>query len=230
MDWPCRSSPDPRRPLPPGGGDGLPLRHAGPRAPADRPEPPGPARGPPDRDVRQRLSGVAARGLRPRPPPGAGASRAARHPPRARRERGARGHRALRHPDAGPLSPLALRRRRRPLVREGARRRPERRRAQARQLRRDEQARRRGRALRRGPRGEELDHALPGRLRVRRARHADPLPGLDGGVPHPRPPRDRALALLRLLGRDEAGRAAGRRRRDGLTCRRTSRGSWCRSS
>ena len=85
-------------------------------------------------------------------------------------------------------------------------------------------------SCRRGPRGEELDHALPGRLRVRRARHADPLPGLDGGVPHARPPRDRAVALQRLLGRDEAGRAARRRRRDGPRVARTSRGSWCRSS
>ena len=54
--------------------------------------------------------------------------------------------------------------------------------------------------VRRGPRGEELDHALPGRLRVRGARHAGPLPGLDGRVPHAGPPRDRAVALLAAAG------------------------------
>ena len=56
------------------------LRHPGPRAPAHRPEPAGPPRGPPHRDVHQRLSGVAARGLRPGPPPGAGDPDRARHP------------------------------------------------------------------------------------------------------------------------------------------------------
>ena len=85
------------------------------------------------------------------PSPGASHPDRARHPARPRRQRGARRHRALGDPDARPVTALPVRRGRGPLVRERSRRRPERGRAQGRQLRGDQPARRRRGALRRRP-------------------------------------------------------------------------------
>ena len=62
--------------------------------------------------------------------------------------------------------------------------------------------------------------------------HGMPIlyPASTGEFLDARPPRDRALALLGLLGGDEARRAARRRRRDGPRVARRARASWCRSS
>jgi indolepyruvate ferredoxin oxidoreductase len=101
--------------------------------------------------------------------------------------------------------------------------------ALARELRRHQPARSGGGLVRRGPRGEELDHALPGRLRVRGARHAGAVPASTGefltlGL--------HAIALSRFSGCWVAMKLSGSSRTAARPCMspRTTPGSWCRSS
>ena len=180
-------------------------------APADA-APARPGRGPLDRGLHLRLSRLAARHLRPGALAGAGGARVPPRPVRAGRERGPGGDGGLGIPAGGPLRRAALRRRLRDLVRQGPRRRPLLRRAQARQLRgRLAHGRRAGAGGRRSGRQVLLDRA-PERARADPLRDPGPESRRRAGVPRLRALRLRALALLGQLDRDEVPDRHGRQR------------------
>ena len=101
------------------------------------------------------------------------------------------GRAARRGPGAGRL---------RPLVRQGAGRRPLRRRLPPRQHGRHLEVRRRRRLPRRRPHRRELDGAAPFGVRARRRDDADPVAGRRAGGARLRPARLGAVALHRLPG------------------------------
>ena len=138
----------PRRQVHPGARTGLPHRNPGAgaaRAHAAPARPCGRAR---HRRLRQRLPRLAARRARPATWPSQVAPRAASRRVPARRQRGHRGGRVLGHPAGGARRRGRVRRRVLPLVRQGPRGRPLRRRAAPREPRGDVEARRGGGAAR----------------------------------------------------------------------------------
>ena len=163
-----------------------------------------------------------------------GALQGQRHPFRARPQRGARGDRALGRAAGGDARRGPVRRRVRPLVRQGPRRRPLRRRVPPRQSRGHLAARRRARADGRRPHRRILDHRASVRIRLRRRDDAGALAGRRAGNPRLRRARLGAEPLRRRLGRhqmhqghdriDRRGRRLARSRR----ARHSRRPSRCR--
>ena len=111
--------------------------------------------------LRLRLSRLAARRARPVAVEGGEVPRARAHQVPARIERGPRRDRVVGIAAGQPVSAREVRRRVRDVVRQGPRRRPLRRRVQARESRRHVEARRRAGAGRRRPRREVVDAAAP---------------------------------------------------------------------
>ena len=127
--------------------------------------------------------------------------RSRRHQVPARPERGPRRDGDLGLAAGQPVPERERRRRLRDVVRQGPRRRPLRRRVQARKLRRHVEARRRAGARRRRPRGEVVDAAAPVRSPVLRGDDAGAVSVVGAGDHRPRPARLGDEPLLRLLGR-----------------------------
>ena len=138
---------------------------------------------------------------------------AARHRLRPRPQRGPGGDRRLGQPAGRPVSRRQGRWRVRHLVRQGPRRRPLGRRAQARQLGRHLAQWRRAGARRRRPWLPVLDAGASERAGVRRGADPDHQSGDAAGLSRPRPLRLCAVALLRLLGRLQGDRARRSRAR-----------------
>ena len=157
-----------------------------------------------------RLSRLAARRARPGAVERAPLSRAQPHQVPAGDQRGAGGDRGVGQPAGRPVPRRQIRRRLRHVVRQGAGRRPQRRRAEARQLRRHRAAWRGAGAGRRRPHLQILDPAAP--VRIRLYRRADPgaEPGRGPGDPRSRPLRLGDVALFRLLGGVQDRRRDGR--------------------
>ena len=128
-------------------------------------------------------------------------ARQIRHPLPGRHQRGPRRHRAVGLAAGRAARRGQVRRRVRHLVRQGAGRRPHRRRVPPRQFRRHLETRRRAGADGRRPHRRILDHRAPVRISLRRRDDPDPEPGRRAGDPRLRPLRLGDVALLRHLGR-----------------------------
>ena len=126
---------------------------------------------------------------------------------RARRQRGARGDIGDGQPAGDDPRRRQIRRGRRHLVRQGPRIRPQQRRDPPRRVRRHVDARRGRRDRRRRPGREVVDRAVVERRDDGRPAHADPVPRRRPGGARPQPARGRAVAHVRVVGRDEAGHA-----------------------
>ena len=188
----------------------LPDRHAGAGAPADDAAPARPRRRAQHRRLHLRLSRLAARRLRPGAVAGQALHQEQPHRVPARRQRGPGRDRPVGHPADPSLSRRPLRRRVRHVVRQGARRRPLGRRAEARQLRRHLAARRRAGAGRRRPHGQVVDRRAPERACLHRRRHPGHPCRLGPGVSRLRPARLRPVALLGPVGRLQGAERDGR--------------------
>ncbi len=133
----------------------------------------------------------------------------AQHPLPARAQRGSGRDLGLGQPADHALPRRHRRWRLRHLVRQGPRRRPLDRRAQARQCRRHRAPRRRARDRRRRSRLPVLDARASERADLHRRDDADPQSGDGAGISRLRSPRLRALALFRLLGGLQGDRGDG---------------------
>ncbi len=133
------------------------------------------------RRLSHRLSRFPARRPRPAVHPRRPRTRRRRHQVPTRPQRGTRRHRALGHPAGRTARRGQVRWRVRPLVRQGPRRRPLRRRVPPRQSVRHLEERRRHRADGRRPHRGILHHRAPVRIPFRRRDDADPQPGRRAG-------------------------------------------------
>jgi hypothetical protein len=124
-------------------------------------------------------------------------------------ERGSGGHRALGQPDGGAARRGQVRRRLRPLVRQGAGRGPHRRRLSPRQHGRHLETWRRAGGDGRRPHGRVVHHLPPIRLGADRRAFPGAQPRGRAGNPRPRPLRARAQPVRRGLGGPEADEGHG---------------------
>ncbi len=179
------------------------LRHRLPGAGAALPDAEGarPSRRAQYRGLCHRISRLAARHPRPAVHARAARARQVRHPLSGRHQRGHRRHRAVGHAAGRATRGGQVRRRVRPLVRQGAGRRSHRRCLPSRQFRRHLQARRRAGADGGRPHRRVLHHRAPVRVPFRRRDDPDPESGGRSGDPRLRPLRLGDVALLRHLGR-----------------------------
>ena len=219
-----------RRQVPPGGRPRPPHGSAGPRPAAPRPAPRRPRRGLLTGHARVRLSGLAARRLRPGAPAPRRALRRAPRASRARAQRGAGRHLRVGQPARRAAARLELRRGAGHVVRQGARTRPRGRRAAPRQLRRRRAHRRRPRGRGRRPELQVVDR--PERLRVAPGEpaHAGVRARRRAGRARPRAARIRLLACVRAVVRDEDRHQRRRRVRHGRPWGRSAYGRSCRRS
>ena len=174
------------------------------------------------RRLRLRLSRLAARRPRPESLARQEVARGRQHRLPARPQRGTRRDRRLGLAAGRDARRGQVRRRLRPLVRQGPGRRPLRRRVPPRQHGRHLEARRRAGADGRRPHGGILHRRAPVRIPLRRRDDPDPEPGRRAGDPRLRPLRLRHVPLLRHLGRVQMRQ--GQHRIDRLRRRRRSTG------
>ena len=160
-------------------------------------------RRPQHRGLHHRLSRLAARRTRLPVPARRERAQAERHRLSGRPERGSGRHRAVGLAAGRTARRGQVRWRVRHLVRQGAGRRPLRRRAASCQFRRHVEAWRRARADGRRPHGRILDHRASVRIQLRRRDDPDPQPGRRAGNHRLRPLRLGDVALLRHLGRPQ---------------------------
>ena len=164
---------------------------------------PGPHRCPPraeDRHVRRPAIAARRSACSTRPAQAAKAAARAQHQFRRRPQRRPRRHRGVGHADAARGGQPEVRRRDRHVVRQGARRRPQRRCAEARQLHRHRQERRRARGRRRRPELQVVVAVQPVGADALPRRHAVAVSRQRAGDSRPRPARLSDVARCRACG------------------------------